>query len=210
MGIPAPAGVAASGTPPLGDQANAVLSGTLSAIGTTAPFAFRGPMNVALWASVNTALTTTAGSTAATVGSGTGLAVGVAIKSANVPAGTIIGAITGTNVTLLLPPGAAASGILAGTDNAATFTGAAIVFAATVQLERSFDGGATFLPCNMGSSGLLAQWLAGPVSFAFGEPEKNVLYRFNCIAWTSGTINYRISQTGGAATSLDVGPLSGG
>lgn len=210
MGIPAPAGVAASGTPPAGDQANAVLSGSLTAIGPSLPFAFRGPMNCSLWASINTALTTTAGSTAATVASGSGLAVGNAINSVNVPRGTTIGVISGTNVTLKLPPGAATSGILAGTDANATFTGAAIAWSGTVQVERSFDGGSTFIVCNIGGAGALAQYTAGPVTFTFGEPERNVLYRLNCIAYSSGTINYRISQTGGAAESLAIGPLSGG
>jgi len=210
VGIPAPAGLAASGTPPPGDQANAVLSGTIGAIGPQQPFAFRGPMNFVLYASINTALTTTAGSTSATVGSGTGLAPGDAVNSVNVPKGTTLATVSGTNVTLKLPPGATTAGILAGTDNAAVFTGAAIVFNATVQLERSFDGGATYVPCNLGSGGILAQWTTGPVSLTFGEPEKNVLYRLNCLAYDTGTINYRISQTGGAAESLAVGPLSGG
>ena len=210
MGIPASVGVAASGKPPAGDQANAVLSGTIGAIGPQQAFAFRGPMNFVLYASINTALTTTAGSTAATVASGTGLAAGDAINSVNVPKGTVAGVVSGTSVTLVLPPGATAAGILAGTDNAAVFTGAAIVFNATVQLERSFDGGATFIPCNLGSGGILAQWTTGPVSLTFGEPEKNVLYRLNCTAWTSGAISYRISQTGGAGESLAIGPLSGG
>ena len=47
-----------------------------------------------------------------------------------------------------------------------------------------------------------------PVSLTFGEPERNVLYRTNCLAYTSGTINYRISQTGGANESLAIGPLT--
>ena len=204
MGIPAPAGVAATGLPPAGDQANAVLSGKITAVGPSLPFAFRGPMNLALWASINTTLTTTAGSTAATIASATGLAAGDAIKSANVPAGTTIAAIAGTNVTL------SQNATVTGADTAATFTGALVTFAATVQLERSFDGGSTWIVCNAGSLGALAQWTAGPVSLTFGEPEKNVLYRFNCTAYTSGTINYRISQTGGAAESLAIGPLSGG
>jgi hypothetical protein len=99
-----------------------------------------------------------------------------------------------------------------GDDAAALFTGAGITFNATVQLERSFDGGATFIPGNIGA-GALAQFTGAavtPVDLTFGEPEKNVLYRLNCLAWTSGTINYRISQTGGAAESLAIGPLSGG
>jgi hypothetical protein len=81
-----------------------------------------------------------------------------------------------------------------------------------VQLERSFDGGATFIAGNIGA-GALAQFTGAavtPVDLTFGEPEKNVLYRLNCLAWTSGTINFRISQTGGAAESLAIGPLSSG
>jgi hypothetical protein len=97
-----------------------------------------------------------------------------------------------------------------GADTAATFTGAAIQFAATVQIERSMDGGSTWVVCNVGGDGVLAQFTTGPVSLTFGEPEKEVLYRWNCIAYASGTLNYRISQTGGAAESLAIGPLSGG
>jgi hypothetical protein len=98
-----------------------------------------------------------------------------------------------------------------GTDANASFSGAAINYSATVQLERSFDGGLTWIICNVGGSGQLAQWATGtPVNITFGEPEKNVLYRLNCIAYSSGTINYRISQTGGAAESLAIGPLSSG
>ena len=76
MGIPAPSGFAASGLPPAGDQANAVLQGVLTGVGPTQPFAFRGPMNLAIWASITTTLNTTAGSLAATVGSSSGLAAG--------------------------------------------------------------------------------------------------------------------------------------
>src|ERR1017187_1242015 len=103
MGIPAPAGIAASGLPPAGDQANAVLQGTFGAAGISQPFAFRGPMNLAIWTSVVTALTTTAGSIAASVASATGLANGSSIKSANVPPGTIVSGLAGTNLNLLLP-----------------------------------------------------------------------------------------------------------
>jgi hypothetical protein len=210
MGIPAPIGVAASGAPPAGDQANAVLSGQITGVGPTAPFAFRGPMNLAIWASLVTALTTTAASLSASVGSGSGLAAGIAVYSPAglVPPGTVAGVVSGTTLTLVLPPNAAETQIGAGTDNNASFTGAAIAWSGTVQLERSFDGGNTWIVCNAGSAGALAQWTAGPISTAFGEPEKQVLYRLNCTAYSSGTINYRISETGGAATSLDVGQLT--
>lgn len=297
MGIPAPAGVSASGLPPAGDQANAVLSGQILAIGPTAPFAFRGPMNMAFWRSINTALTTTAGSASATVASATGLAVGNAINSTNVPKGTTIGALAATTATLAfpaytypasnlnlrtpnritLPPGSnvaqligatvtapgaqgvtvpsattvtsvvqtdvapsgnspGQSGIVelsaaftavpqngqallqfalgvasvtaTGADANATFTGAAISYTGTINIERSFDGGATWLLCNIGGAGQVAQYAAGtPVTLTFGEPEKQVLYRLNCIAFTTGPISYRISQTGAAAESLSIGAL---
>ena len=93
----------------------------------------------------------------------------------------------------------------------ATFTGPAVNYSGTVQLERSFDGGKTWICCNLDRAGTLAQWATGtPVSQTFGEPEKNVLYRLNCITYSAGVINYRISQTGGAAESLAIGPLSNG
>jgi hypothetical protein len=296
VGVPAPLGVGASGLPPAGDQANAVLSGVFTAVGASAPFAFRGPMNVEIVAELTDALTTTAGSLAATVASGSSLAVGDAIGSTLVPYGTTIGAIAGTAVTLALPPvtlygvtqaggttigglsstaglvGATVTGpgiasattvlsvqeaaippvgtigagvtafqqgivvlsnattanlnpavigvpyvftltgnaiLASGTDAAATFRGANIEWVGTVQLERSFTGGKSWSVMNIGGTGTLAQYTAGtPVNFSFGEPERNVLYRLNCIAFTSGTIRYRISETGGAAESLAVPLLS--
>ena len=288
MGIPAGMGVAASGLPPAGDQANAVLNGSITAIGPTQPFAFRGPMNILFYATVNTSLTTTNGSTPASVTSGTGLAVGQSINSINVPAGTTWKTFSGTSGTLAFPPitlsgrrnvslsqithlgstaglvGATVTGpgiasgttvlsvataavapsansmgvkgavvlsapptsnatlpaseqftfaptgnaVTTGVDSAAIFTGAAITFSATIQIERSFDGGATWVICNIGGSGTLAQYTGGtPISLTFGEPECNVLYRLNCTAYTSGPIAFRISQTGGAATSLSIGTL---
>lgn len=294
MGIPAPAYVSASGLPPQGDQASGVLSGVFAAVGPSAPFAFRGPMNLALYASVVTTLTVTAGSLAATVASATGLAAGSAINSPLVPPGTTVGALAGLNVTLAIPPitmlglvsvsapqitgmpstaglvGAAVTGpgipagttVLAiplaavpatnnspgspgivrisalptvaptntggepslysftrtgnavaasGADAAAVFTGQGVTFTGSIQIERSFDGGSTYVLCNIGGGGQLAVYTAGtPVSLTFGEPEREVLYRLNCTILSAGNINYRISQTGGANESLAIGPLSGG
>ncbi len=302
MGIPAPNGIDAAGLPNAGDQANAFVGGTLGAVGPGKAFAFRGPMNLAIWASIATSLATTAAGATGTVGSAAGLAAGNAVNSVNVPLGTTIGNLSSTTATfafptltypatintvndaVTLPAGSNVAALLGatvtvpstaegatipsgttvtaivqtdiapslydqvgrvgiitisniptaaplnpaaqiplqfavtdnaitvtGTDANASFTGAAITYSATVQLERSFDGGATWIVCNVGGSGQLAQWNAGtPVNITFGEPEKNVLYRLNCIAYSSGVINYRISQTGGAAESLAIGPLSGG
>src|ERR1700688_1013929 len=277
MGIPAAIGTNAAGIPPAGDNATAVLSGTITGVGPGAPFEFRGPMNLLLWASITTALTTTANSLAATVASATGLAAGNAINSVNVPRGSTIGALGGANVTLALaarthygaflangqvsgmfptdrlvgatftipspprqgvtlPANTTVTAILqayvaptaanpgtpgiiqlsanptlvplvpspnrtafqcavtgqgvraTGADAGASFTGGAITFNGTVQLERSFDGGLTWIVANIGASGVLAQWTGaavGPISLTFGDPEKNVQYRLNCTAFTS-------------------------
>ena len=286
MGVPAPSGVSASGVSPYPtDQANGVLQGTLSAIGVSPPFAVWGPMNLFLWASVTTTLTTTAASLSATVGAAGTIAAGEAINSVNVPPGTTVGTLVGTTVTMLMPtltyyanslsgsnkltglsstaglvgstvtglgvpaattvtaintPAVPAANVLGtvtlsnnvtinpqdtqptpftfkltasaitvtGADAAASFTGGDIVYTGSAQLERSFDGGRTWLPCNIGGGGQMAQWSAGtPVSISFGEPERQILYRVNATALTGGNINYRISATGQAATVLSVPAL---
>lgn len=66
-------------------------------------------------------------------------------------------------------------------------------FAATVAVERSFDGGTTFVPVARDTSGTAASFTAA-TSLSISEPEKGVLYRLNCTAYTSGTVNYRLSQ----------------
>ena len=67
MGVPAPLGVAEWTPPPAGDRANALVSGKFGAVGPSKPLNVVGWANLSLWASYNTALTTTAGSLAATV-----------------------------------------------------------------------------------------------------------------------------------------------
>ena len=42
----------------------------------------------------------------------------------------------------------------------------------------------------------------------FGEGERSVLRRLNCVAYSSGTPFYRLSQTGGAAESLSIGQIA--
>lgn len=75
----------------------------------------------------------------------------------------------------------------------------------TVRLERSFDGGTTWIVCGIGGGGAQASWATGTdVSVLAGEPERGVLYRLNCTAFVAGPINYRMSQTGQAALSLSV------
>jgi len=111
---------------------------------------------------------------------------------------------------VLVTFGVTANGILAsGADANATFTGVAIVFTATILVERSFDGGATWLVCNQSNVGTVLSFSAGtPVGFTLSESERQVLYRLNCSILTpiaNTSINYRISQTGSAAESLVVG-----
>lgn len=100
----------------------------------------------------------------------------------------------------------ASAGLTSGTDNNAVFTGAAIGLTGQIQLERSFDGGQTWIPANIGGSGALAQFsTATPVSIAFGEPERETLYRLNLTALTpaaGNSLHYRISATGQAATTI--------
>lgn len=66
-------------------------------------------------------------------------------------------------------------------------------FVGTAILERSFDDGVTWLPCSLNTSGDNAQYTV-PASLTVYEPEGGVRYRWRCSAWTSGTINTRISQ----------------
>lgn len=280
MGLPAPLGVLASGTPATGDAANAVISGTFASVGPGVPFTFLGPYNLLIWCNYNTSLTTTAGTLNFTVASAGTLAPGVAVNGVNVPPGSTVGTLTGTSGTLALPaisltgnvysgsssisglvsttgligatavgagipagttitgilqaatfnagvliPGTAimsasatvtaigkavsfalaGSSVLSGTDTNASFTGAPIAYSGSVQLERSFDGGSTWIVGNVGGQGNLAVWNLGtPISLLSGEAENTVLLRLNCTSFTSGPINYRISETGSAAMSLAI------
>lgn len=66
-------------------------------------------------------------------------------------------------------------------------------FVGTVGIERSFDGGATFIPIEKDLAGTNLTFTA-PDSVIVEEVESAVLYRAVCSAFTSGTINYRLSQ----------------
>lgn len=103
-----------------------------------------------------------------------------------------------------------ANSLVAGADTAATFTGAASpigIATTTFQVERSLDGGSTFVCANVGGSQQLAQFTnaTGPLSVSFGDPEANALYRINMLAYTAATnatVNYRLSASGQAGLSL--------
>jgi hypothetical protein len=65
-------------------------------------------------------------------------------------------------------------------------------FVATVQLERSLDGGTNWTPLTAGGTQLY-KWTA-PASEVASETETTAQFRLNCTAFTSGTANTRISQ----------------
>lgn len=202
MGIPSTPPV--SITPPAGDSANAVLQGTMPlALGTSAWWSAYGAFNLSLWGTVATTLTTTASSNNASVSSGTGIAAGQSVKSVNVPPGTTWLTFSGTSGTLAFAPGYTSANVVTGTDTAASFGNVATSL--TVQLEKSYDGGSTWLICGVGGGGLQAIY-TNPQGFsiAWTEVEKGVLYRLNNTAFSSGTLNYRFSTNGLAAMSQGV------
>ncbi len=57
---------------------------------------------------------------------------------------------------------------------------------ATVQLQRSFDQGATWL---------VVQAFTTDAEKRIDEPETKVLWRFNCSAFVSGPIVFRLSKS---------------
>lgn len=66
-------------------------------------------------------------------------------------------------------------------------------FTATAVLEKSYDGGTTWLSTQKDLATAATSWTA-PASVVIYEPESGVLYRVRCSAYTSGTISWRISQ----------------
>lgn len=75
----------------------------------------------------------------------------------------------------------------------------------SVQLERSFDGGTTWIVASV--AGAQAVYATGKdVSLMVTEIEKGVAYRWDCTALSVGTLNYRFSTNGLNAMSQGVGP----
>lgn len=67
-------------------------------------------------------------------------------------------------------------------------------FVGTVQLERFLNG--VWQPVTVAAGSTITQmavWSA-KASDQWFEPVANVLYRLNCTAYTSGTINYAVGQ----------------
>lgn len=74
---------------------------------------------------------------------------------------------------------------------------------ASVQVERSFDGGTTWVVAGVGGGGQQAVYSTPnqDVSIVANEPERGVIYRLHCTAYTSGSVNYRFSTTSSATLS---------
>lgn len=222
MGKPLPSGGGDSTRPPQGDRANAVVSGAFTAAGQVSqPFPFYGAFNVVMYGVATVTLITKAASAVATVSDTgsmvAGLSAGNGVNAASiVPAGAVIASLTTahvggmTTVTLGGLTTTQIAGLTVASVSAA-ITGIGITPTATVVLERSFDGGATWVPCGVGGLGQAAVYDFGssgidnPVSVVLAEPEMVVNYRLNCTAF-SGVVplNYRVSTTGGAAVSWAV------
>jgi len=64
-------------------------------------------------------------------------------------------------------------------------------FAGTAVLERSFDGGAVWIPCSYGNG--VANSFTTPMTLVCEEIETDVLYRVNCTTLSSGLLNWRLS-----------------
>lgn len=220
MGKPLPnGGNSATAAPLMGDQANCVITTTdtggtaFTAAGQITPaFCIWGAFNVVLYPQITTNITTQTASVNATVASGTGLSAGQNFTSTAIPGGTatiasMLTANVGTTTTVQIGGLSTAQvGTLTAMTASATFTGGLDNASATIQLERSFDGGLTWIVCNIGGAGTPASYqfggsggLTAPVSFVVAEPEKGVAYRLNCTAYSSGSIAFRISTTGMAA-----------
>jgi hypothetical protein len=65
-------------------------------------------------------------------------------------------------------------------------------FVGTVSLQRSFDGGITWLPLTL--NGASTATFTAPCSEDLTAAERGCLFRLSC-TWTSGTVSYRVGQT---------------
>lgn len=64
-------------------------------------------------------------------------------------------------------------------------------FVASTTIQRSFDGGTTWINVSEDTAGTAATYTTA-VSLVLAENEPGVLYRLSCV-YTSGTVNFRFS-----------------
>ena len=105
---------------------------------------------------------------------------------------TVSGSFTGTgqSATFLPTPGAPFNYVRGSGYFNITLYG---TFTATVVVQRSFDAGSTWHTVSQDATGADASYTA-PMSLVALEPEHGTMYRLNCTAYSSGTVNYRLSR----------------
>ena len=112
----------------------------------------------------------------------------------------ITGTITAT--ALVTQPIAASTG----TSAASAFLGGFNLamwgtFAGTILVEKTYDAGTTWVPVSQDAAGTPASYIlsltATGINLTLCEVETQVAWRIRCTAFTSGTLNYRLSQGGG-------------
>lgn len=111
-----------------------------------------------------------------------------------------MGQLSTTSADLATISGTLSAGSLAatGSSSGAIFLGnfnltLSGTWVGTVALERSFDGGATYVTCSTDSIGTASAYTAN-CSVVCYEPEGGVFYRVT-FTRTSGTVVYRLSQS---------------
>lgn len=198
------------------EGANQLLEGAFAAVGVSRPITCYGQFNFALYGSVSYTITLQAGSAKATITNGTLLAAGQNVVATGLPPGATVyptATVQIAGLTTVTIGGLTTSQINTITAGAVTgvFVGPGITPTATVSLERTFDGGFTWITAGISGSGVPASYEFGssaidnPVSVVAGEPERQVGYRFNCSEFTgSVSVNYRISITGLAAQTWGI------
>lgn len=67
-------------------------------------------------------------------------------------------------------------------------------FQASIVLEKSFDGGTTWIPVSLDGTGLPVSLVSQGASIVTQEIEAGMLYRVNCSSYASGSAFWRISQ----------------
>ncbi len=198
------------------EGANQILEGAFSHVGPSRPIPVYGAFNFNLFGSVSYTIHFQNGSAVATVTDGVLMQAGQGVVATGLPPGATIASLSTVQVSGLTTVqfgglttaqvGTITAGAVVG-----VFTGVGITPDASVNLERTFDGGYTWIPAGIGGSGQPATYDFGssaidnPVSVVAAEPEVHVGYRFNCTAFTgSVNVNYRLSISGLAAMAWGI------
>jgi hypothetical protein len=101
-------------------------------------------------------------------------------------------------------PDSSAPTVFYGGFNAALYAGAG--FVGTIVFEKTYDGGQTWMTVARDVAGTPASydlnWAAGTsMNLTLAEMEPSVYWRIRCSAYTSGEVDYRLSQGGGLVFS---------